>query len=218
MKTKTIIGKQKKRQKDFAYWYNMGNLLSSHRRFKKAIKCYDRAFRNTSSSCDKSDYVECWYKRGLASHGLGNPEDAILSYDKALAINPTESRIYVSRGIDLNLLNRYQEALESYDKAVEIQPDLHEAWSRRGDVLFRLGRSEDALKAYDKALEINPNEVFDWIGKSKVLDLLGREHESRDCKDKAVEIRPTLNTPLNWRGIAFYAGRIFVAEHPLSAT
>ena len=66
---------------------------------------------------------------------LKRPEEALASYDKALAIKPDYAEALNNRGNALQDLKRPDEALASYDKALAIKPDYAEALNNRGNAL-----------------------------------------------------------------------------------
>ncbi|MFM6040515.1 MAG: CHAT domain-containing protein, partial [Sphaerospermopsis kisseleviana] len=68
----------------------------------------------------------------------GRHEEAIISYNKAIEINPDFYQAWHARGGALHNLMQYEEALASYDKALEIKPDYHYAWIGRGNAVFNL--------------------------------------------------------------------------------
>ena len=63
---------------------------------------------------------------------VSRPEDALASYDKAIAVQPDCAEAYRNRGAALSVLKRFDDALKSYDRAISIKPDFAEAWSGRG--------------------------------------------------------------------------------------
>jgi len=84
------------------------------RKYKKAIKVYEKAIEITPESADD------WYKKGLAFHDSGKYEEAIKAYDKAIEINPEYADVWYNKGFDLYELGKYEEATKSYDKASKI--------------------------------------------------------------------------------------------------
>lgn len=52
--------------------------------------------------------------------GLGNYEEAIKWYDKALAIDPEYAQTYYNKGSSLYALGRYKEAIPEFDKCIEL--------------------------------------------------------------------------------------------------
>ena len=84
------------------------------------------------------------------------PEEALASYDKALALKPDYAEALNNRGNALMTSSAPQEALASYDRALALKPDYAEAFNNRGNALKELKRPEEALASYDKALALKP--------------------------------------------------------------
>jgi hypothetical protein len=57
-------------------------------------------------------------------HELKRPEEALASYDRALAVQPNYAAAHSNRGDTLKDLRRFSEALASYEKALALQSDL----------------------------------------------------------------------------------------------
>ena len=82
---------------------------------------------------DETRPAEAYNNRGNALQDLKRFEEALASYDKALAIRPDYAEAYSNRGIALQDLKRFEEALASYDKAIALKPDYAEAFNNRGN-------------------------------------------------------------------------------------
>ena len=91
---------------------------------------------------------------GLMLQHLGRDEEALASFDKALAVRPNDIAALHSRGLICAALGRHAEAVMSYDRVLAIQPADAEAHNNRGVALSALGRHADALASYDKALAV----------------------------------------------------------------
>ncbi len=94
----------------------------------------------------QADY---WYKRGLESTGLGNFDDALQSFSKAIQIDPENAAIWNGKALALRALHfskhdpgSYNESLKAYDKAIEL---------------------------YNKSLQLNPQDVNTWYYKGLAL-------------------------------------------------
>jgi Tfp pilus assembly protein PilF len=119
---------------------------------------------------------------------LGQSEEAIKSYDKAIEIKPDYHEAWYNRGNALDDLGQSEEAIKSYDKAIEIKPDYHEAWYNRGWVLNNLGLTQEANASFDKAIEFKPDDPDAWYSRGWVLDILGRYEEALTSCNKAIEL------------------------------
>src|SRR5690349_6531201 len=60
--------------------------------------------------------------RALASFTVGNPDEALALYDKALKINPNDTGVLVDKGVLLDDSGQLDEALALYEKSIETTP------------------------------------------------------------------------------------------------
>ena len=74
------------------------------------------------------------------SAGAEAVDEALASYDRALALRPDYAEALNNRGNALQELKRYDEALASYDRALTLRPDYAEALNNRGNALQELKR------------------------------------------------------------------------------
>jgi serine/threonine protein kinase len=114
--------------------------------------------------------------------------EALIEFDKAIAINRNYDRAWSWRASALNSLKRYDEARDAADKAVALNPSNAYALSNRGFALEKLMRYDEALAAYDRAVEVNPNLDFAWKGRSAQLNFLERYNEALESADKAIKL------------------------------
>ncbi len=117
-------------------------------------------------------------------------QEAIETYDKAIAIQPVNVEAWINRGIGLTSLQRYQDALASYDKAIAIEPRQDKAWYNRGIALTSLQRYQDALGSYNKAIAIKPDKYEAWINRGITLTKLQRYQDALASYDKAIALKP----------------------------
>ena len=66
---------------------------------------------------------------------LKRTDEALASYDRALALKPDYAEAFYNRGNALQELKRTDEAVASYDRALALKPDYAEAHSNRGVAL-----------------------------------------------------------------------------------
>ena len=150
---------------------------------------------NSAEALARSNY-------GLALKALNRNEEALVSYDRALALKSDFVEAHYNRGNTLMDLKRPEEALASYDKALEINPHYVEAHNNRGNPLRDLGRPEEALASYDKALAINPNYAEAHYNRGNALLHLERPEAALASYDKALAINPNYAEAHNNRSSA----------------
>jgi tetratricopeptide (TPR) repeat protein len=72
-----------------------------------------------------------WTYRGVVLNELGRYDEAIHSFDKALALQPEYTIAMYYRGNSLGRLGKYTEAVAMYDQAIAITPDFSNAVNNR---------------------------------------------------------------------------------------
>ncbi|UCF07941.1 MAG: tetratricopeptide repeat protein [Thermoplasmata archaeon] len=90
----------------------------------------------------------------------GEHERALVFYDRALSLDPSDVRIWTGKGEILHDLGRHREALDCYDMALELSPENTEARYNKGDVLLDMGMRSDAVECFRKVIEMEPEHEF----------------------------------------------------------
>jgi tetratricopeptide (TPR) repeat protein len=126
--------------------------------------------------------AQMWNIRGYKLFRSGRFEEALLSYNHALLLNPQFSLVLANRCAVLSRLEKYSEALTSCNLALKGDGRWGSegealAWDNRGDALFNLERYEESLASFERALQSNPNYINAWWNRAIVLRKLGRSTE-----------------------------------------
>ena len=160
----------------------------------------------------KPDYSEALNNRGNALASLDRYEEAIGSYDRALAIRPEYAEALNNRGVALGRLNRFQEAVECCDKAVTVKPDYSEGYSNRGLFLQYLNRGSEALADYARAITLAPENADAHYYRGMACLRAGdfatgwREYEWRWQSEQMRPHRRVFSQPL-WNGQQSLVGK-----------
>lgn len=134
-------------------WRDRGVLLAVLNKFDAALGSFDRA-----TELKPDDYV-VWYMRGnLLNKNLRNYENAILSYNRSLVINPNFADAWMGIGKALHEQTRYDAALAAFKRALQLDPNLAVAWILQGQTLNAVGRRQDAIASWQRALQLRPND------------------------------------------------------------
>jgi tetratricopeptide (TPR) repeat protein len=96
---------------------------------------------------------------GQAYADAGLPREAILEYEKAVALCPQFADLRVRLGTLLREMNDLPRAREQYEAAVAARPGYVPARIQLGVTLLSLGESDAASEQWRKALEIEPENV-----------------------------------------------------------
>jgi len=135
--------------------------------------------------------ASAWRSYGLlALSSTGRFEDALASYDQALALDPGgDATAHGGRGVTLQALGRFEEALAAYDRALALDPGNAITHSGRGVALVALGRFDDELAAFDQALALDPENTSS-LHRGVALVALGRYEDALAAFDQALALDP----------------------------
>lgn len=173
----------------------------------RAIASYNRGkFSEAEVLCreiitTKEDFFEALHFLAIVQARLGRANDALASYDRALAVRPNDADALNNRGIVLQQLNRLDEALASYAEALTLKPKNANTLYNRGNALGKLKRFEEALASYERALAVQPNHVAALINRAAIFQKLRRFQHALASYERALMLRPNDAAALNNRGV-----------------
>lgn len=189
--------------------------LSKLNRFTEAIAACDLALK-TNSNWGNTTPAIAWYNKGLAQKKNRQIEEAITSFDQAIAINSKDANIWIEHGNALSLLGKIAQASISYEFAVKISPNYSLALANQGANLNKLHTKETyqkALEACEKALEGDnrwgdSSPALAWQERGIALAGLGQYEEGLTSIDRAIALN--VNSSEIWNNRAatlWYLGR-----------
>ncbi len=191
------------RQKRMGDWDGVFERMAGDlARLSRGVGTKGAALADSIKAPIQPDSADTLHNRGNELMALGRAQEALASYDKALAIKPDNATALNNRGSALMQLRRAKEALANFDKALAIRPDYAVALNNRCAALMALKRPEEALASSDKALTIKPDYAEALNNRGDALRALGRLEEAVASIDKALAVKPNYAGALNNRGAA----------------
>ena len=118
----------------------------------------------------------------------GNINNAIIYLNKAIEINPSDARFYISRG---TFRENDEDSIDDYTKAIKIDPDNVFAYRLRADSKLKLGDNEGAIDDYTNAIKIFPNKAYLYNYRATAKRKLG-DNEGADEDDKKADKLKTM--------------------------
>lgn len=110
-------------------------------------------------STQRPDDANVFFYLGNAYYAAGEPDSAVASFRRAVAIDTTMSKAHVNMGLVYDAARRRDEAIREFRRAIEINPDDVLAYCHLGQVQYSRGQVDEAIKLYKKALEIDPESA-----------------------------------------------------------
>nr|AAR38495.1 TPR repeat protein [uncultured marine bacterium 583] len=127
---------------------------------------------------------------GICYKTIGELDEAVKSFEKALAIKPDYTEVNYNLGLTLQDLGQLDAAVKSYEKAIAIKPDYANACNNLGVTLQELGQLDTAVKSYEQAIAIKPDFVEAYYNLGVTLQELGQLDAAVECYKKALAIKP----------------------------
>ncbi len=132
--------------------------------------------------------------------------NAILDYNRALAINPRKANVYGSRGMAYQSLNKFPEALDDYSMVLAINPNNMEALFNRAMLFKNMNAFKEGIVDFSRAIQLDTNKKTSLISyKSRGLMYAKSGDTKSALQDfsKVIELEPNNLTNYYQRGLAY---------------
>lgn len=155
---------------------------------------------------DEVDYsFDDWLYKGIGEYEKGRYAEAIISWTKALEIDPNSVSIHYNIGTAHHRLENYQLSIESYNKAIQLDPQNAHAYNNRGVTYKKLKEYEKAIEDYTNAIELNEKDAVAYNNRASSYYYLKEYEKALADSTKAIELDPKYAFAYNNRGIAYYS-------------
>jgi tetratricopeptide (TPR) repeat protein len=169
----------------FQAWTNRGYALAGLQKYE--------AMRESCSTATiiKPAAVYAWNCQGEALHNLQREKEAIVAFDKAIALNKTDPIFLINKSESFGALNNNQGSIDSIKQAIEIleriEADQGEtqiagefavALTFLGNNYRKQEKFEQAIAAYERATRYTPNYFPAHVGKGITLSRANRLQEA----------------------------------------
>ena len=128
------------------------------------------------------------YKKGINLMADQKLEDAVMTFEQALRIDPDSVETMLKLGYAKFHLDDYSEALAVYDKILDIDVTNPEAWNLKSLVHYQQKNYAKALDSVEKSIESDPTYGMAWYNKGCYLSLLNQVPESLEALKRSIEI------------------------------
>ncbi|MFZ2472444.1 MAG: tetratricopeptide repeat protein [Methanothrix sp.] len=98
--------------------------------------------------------AESWLENGNSLYEQGRYNEAVVSYDRSIMLNPQLEASWFNKGNALYMQGNYDNALLAFDRVIEINPQDANAWICLGLTLKKLDRNIEANVALIRAKEL----------------------------------------------------------------
>ncbi|MEC4892001.1 MAG: tetratricopeptide repeat-containing serine protease family protein [Oscillatoria sp. PMC 1051.18] len=139
---------------------------------------------------DSQDAI-AWLNYGNKLWRLEQYDEAILAFDRAIALNPQLYQAWYAKGLTLRFQKRYREAVIAFEQAIaQSKQEFAPAWRGKGQALIGLNAYQEALKSFQAAIAISPDDFALHALRGEVLQELKRNQEAISAYTQAIKIKP----------------------------
>ncbi len=129
----------------------------------EAVKAFQKDLRLDPAGTDEGMkwlHASAYIELGLLSELQVDYPQAILHYQKAIALSPENFVVHYNLGIIYRKLKEMDQAITEFKKAVRLNPDFVPAYINLARSYHDQGNNHQAILMYQKVLEIEPNNPF----------------------------------------------------------
>ena len=127
------------------------------------------------------DY-EYFFNRAQDKFELTDYEEAILDYNKALELSPTQiCLVYSMRGNAKRNLGDFDGAISDQNRALDFDPLYADGYFNRGIAKYKMGDFAGAIEDYTQIIKINPKDSDAFFNRANIKKEIGDMRGA--CKD-----------------------------------
>ena len=111
--------------------------------------------------------------------------NAIVYYDKALALDPDMVNAYLQRGFCKNITKNFKGAIADFTSVINMNPDHRWAYISRGSARNKTEEFNLAIDDFNKALELDPTDQEAYNNRGFAKKMLGDKKGACDDWNKS---------------------------------
>ena len=158
--------------------------LYTHGQYKEALTQASQLLKNFPND------INLYNISGAANQRLGNLEEAVEAYNKAISLKPDYADAYYNLGNALKEQGKLEDAIKAYKKAITLNPKYAEAYNNMGNALHDQNKITEAVEAYSKATSLKPNYAEAYYNLGTALREKGKLNEAIETYNEAISINP----------------------------
>jgi len=105
-------------------------------------------------------FAPLWFAHGAALQGVGRRDEALTSYDQALALNPDYTEVLINSGVLLREMHQHARALERFNRVLQTKPDYETALANCAVLLTEFKKTNEAVAMFQRLLALNPKYEY----------------------------------------------------------
>jgi predicted TPR repeat methyltransferase len=139
---------------------------------------------------DHPSDADAYAQLGDVQLARGETEQAMASYQRAIALDPTHVNSHNNLATLLGRQGKLDEACASLQKVLALDPNHYDAHCNLGNVLLHQGKLDEAFNSFQRAIALNPDHLHALNNLGALLERQGRLDEAFASLRKALSLSP----------------------------
>jgi len=136
----------------------------------------------------KARESEEFLNQGLKLYEQGNYREAVAGFDKAIAANPANFKIYTAKGIALCFEGDYKGGFEQIQKTLAMNPGYVPAYYDMAMAYKLQNNYDQSLYWFEKTIQGDPENTWSYYGIATIHADRGNAQEALKYLKKAIEL------------------------------
>ena len=164
-----------------AAWRALATSLRQTKRYAEAARAYGQAFILDSDA-------RLAFQQGYCLQHCERPLEAAVAYEKAMELDPADTKARYNHGLSLMAAGEYGDALASFQALDAMEPDSYRVLFNTGVCHQNLQQHDEALLAYETALDIDETSAV-WNNMGLVYDAMGAKDDAKECYEEGKRLK-----------------------------
>jgi tetratricopeptide (TPR) repeat protein len=209
----------------------LSDILLVEGKYDSALIVLDNILNRKKTTKLKREHIEILIKRGIIYYNISRYDSALMAYQFALDLIPTDlidsqtAGIYNNRANVYSAQGNYTDAVRDYLKAArfyeqhEMKLPLAQTYDNIGTELANLNELHKSIENHQKAIKINTEEQ-NLYGLAQNYSNMGATYRDLDsidlaleCYKKSIEIAQKINSPRRIAQNLMNMGNIYEQQH-----
>jgi len=140
----------------------------------------------------KAAQSEEFFDQGLKLYEQDNYQEAVANFNKAIAANPANFKVYTAKGIALCFEGDYRGGMALIQKTLDLKPDYVPAFYDMA-MAYKLQNNYDkSLYWFEKTIQGDPKNTWSYYGIATIYADRRNTQESLKYLKKAIELDPSV--------------------------
>lgn len=145
--------------------------------------------------------AEDFVTRGKILMGSSDYSGALVAYEQAIALSPTNYQAWRDKALCLKELKRFDEAMQALNTILPIYKEKPELWSTAGDILLvDMQKFAESIPFFEKAISLDSQDTHSLVNLAFAYDKTGKPDKALELYRQALDINPSLTDAWNKAG------------------